>query len=310
LLCCIKNCPVCGQKSVYRDGKSRLRQRYRCKHCKHVWLQPKSEESSWVEEAYGAYTIGRQTIAELSQKYNCSERTLRNKFDDYRPPIAYEKEAALCPVPLVFDGTFFGRGYGLLVYRALGKNIYWREIDNEKIAYIEQDLLHLKASGWIFSSFTIDGRRGVIQCIERLFTGTPIQMCLFHQKKSIQRYLTLNPKTECGKEIKKLMENLKMFTENEFLNCLQKIKQDYKEFLKERNENNQFMHRKLRAALRSLTTNLPYLFTHKNYPVLNIPTTTNSCDGSFAHWKAKTKIHRGLQKNRRTKMINFLLVHS
>jgi len=195
----------------------------------------------------------------------------------------------------------------LLVYRAVGKNIYWREIDSEKIAYIEQDLLHLKAGGWLFSSFTIDGRRGVIQRLESLFPGTPIQMCHFHQKKIIQRYLTLNPKTDCGKEIKKLMENLKQLTENEFLNCLQKIKDDYREFLKERNENRQFMHRNLRSALRSLTTNLPYLFTWKRHLNLNIPNTTNSCDGSFAHWKAKTKIHPGLRKNRRTKMINFLL---
>lgn len=214
------------------------------------------------------------------------------------------------PIPLVFDGTFFGRGYGLLVYRTLGKNIYWREIDSEKIAYIEEDLLHLKAQDWCFSSFTIDGRRGVIQRLERLFPGIPIQMCIFHQKKIIQRYITMSPKTECGKEIKKLMENLKLLTENEFLNCLQKIKDDYKDFLKERNENKQFMHRNLRSALRSLATNLPYLFTWKRYSNLDIPNTTNSCDGSFAHWKAKTKIHRGLRKNRRAKMINFLLGNS
>lgn len=275
-----------------------------------MWLQPKQEEPSWIEEAYGAYTIGKQTIIELSRKYNCSERTLRNKFDDYSPEISYGKEAALLPVSLVFDGTFFGRGYGLLVYRAVGKNIYWREIDSEKIAYIEQGLLHLKTQGWQFSSFTIDGRRGVAQLLERMFPSVPIQMCQFHQKKTIQRYLTLNPKTDCGKAIKRLMENLKQLTENEFLNCLQKIKEDYKDFLKERNENKQFMHRNLRAALRSLTTNLSYLFTWKRHPNLNIPNTTNSCDGSFAHWKAKTKLHRGLRKNRRTKMINFLLAHS
>ena len=39
----------------------------------------------------------------------------------------------------------------------------------------------------------------------------------------------------------------------------------------------------------------------------NIPNTTNSCDGSFAHWKQKVKIHRGLRKDRRNKMINYLL---
>src|SRR5476651_2666263 len=106
------------------------------------------------------------------------------------------------------------------------------------------------------------------------------------------------------------MAELKELTEIGFIERVEKIKNNYKDFLKERNENRQFMHRKIRSALRSLTTNLPYLFTGKRYPNLNIPNTTNSCDGSFAHWKAKTKLHRGLKKNRRYKMIGFLLANS
>ena len=81
----------------------------------------------------------------------------------------------------------------------------------------------------------------------------------------------------------------------------------YEDFLKERNEQGQFKHRQLRSAFRSLKTNLPYLFTYKKFPALHIPNTTNSCDGSFAHWKQKIKIHRGLRKHRRNKMINYLL---
>ncbi len=210
----------------------------------------------------------------------------------------------------MFDATFFGRGYGLLVYRAEGRNIYWREIDAEKLAYVEEDLLFLHKQGWRFSSFTIDGRQGVIRLLKRLFPGTPIQLCLFHQKQIIRRYTTGNPKTDCGKAIKQLMANIVAMQEKDFQKALQTIKDEYRDFLKERNENNQFMHRRLRSAMHSLTRNSPYLFTNKNYPNLTIPTTTNSCDGSFAHWKAKVKIHRGLRKNRRTKMINYLLANT
>ena len=87
----------------------------------------------------------------------------------------------------------------------------------------------------------------------------------------------------------------------------QLLENAYHDFLKERNEQGQFKHRRLRSAFRSLKTNLPYLFTYKKYPELNIPNTTNSCDGSFAHWKQKLKIHRGLTKHRRNKMTNYLL---
>jgi len=74
-----------------------------------------------------------------------------------------------------------------------------------------------------------------------------------------------------------------------------------------KNEQGEFVHRKLRSAVRSLKSNLPYLFAYQTYPELNIPNTTNSCDGSFAHWKQKVKIHRGLRQHRRNKMIDLLL---
>ena len=162
-------------------------------------------------------------------------------------------------------------------------------------------------AGYKFKSFTIDGRRGVIKLLQARYSNTPIQLCHFHQTQIIRRYTTNQPKTNCGKELKQLMYSLTTDTREEFTNAFSKLQIKYYEFLKEKNENKQFIHRKLRSAFRSLKTNLPFLFTHKNYPELNIPNTTNSCDGSFAHWKQKVKIHRGLRKFRRNKMINFLM---
>jgi transposase-like protein len=211
---------------------------------------------------------------------------------------------------LTFDGTFFGRGYGFLIYRAEGRNIHWQEIVSERIQDMEAGLLHLKQQGWKFSSVTIDGRKGAISLVNRLFPNTPVQLCLFHQKAVVRRYLTGNPKTDCGKEIAKLSCDLLTLTEEEFLTRLQTIRDTYAEFLKERNEMNQFKHRRLRSALRSLRSNAPYLFAYKRFPERKIPHTTNSCDGSFAHWKNKVKIHRGLKRDRRAKMINFLLSNS
>jgi len=77
--------------------------------------------------------------------------------------------------------------------------------------------------------------------------------------------------------------------------------------LQERNEKGQFKHRAIRSAIRSLTTNLPYLFTTKKHPELKIPNTTNSCDGSFGQWKYRVELHRGLKKYRRNKLIIYLL---
>jgi hypothetical protein len=194
-----------------------------------------------------------------------------------------------------------------LVFRANKKNLFWCNITSETIAVIDAGLKVLDNAGYKFKSFTIDGRRGVIKLLQARYPGIPIQLCHFHQTQIIRRYTTNQPKTNCGKELKQLMYSLTKSSQEEFEYAFLMLQRKYQEFLKERNENRQFVHRKLRSAFRSLKTNLPYLFTCKNYPELNIPSTTNSCDGSFAHWKQKLKIHRGLRKHRRDKMASFLM---
>jgi len=59
--------------------------------------------------------------------------------------------------------------------------------------------------------------------------------------------------------------------------------------------------------IRSIKTNLPYLFTFQDYPELKIPSTTNSADGSFGHRKDKVRLHRHLSIERKEQLIDRLL---
>jgi Transposase, Mutator family len=274
-----------------------------------VWRAAKSRSTRSLLRAYASYSIDRRTLVDLSQQTGLSIRTLQRKFDAYTPPVP-SISIATQPVALTFDGTFFGRGYGVLVYRAQGRNIHWQDIETERLVDVDAGLRHLKAQGWIFSSVTIDGRKGFVSLIKKHFPHAPVQMCLFHQKATIRRYLTGKPKTLCAKELHALVAFLGHISETLFMDCLADLQTRYAHFLKERNDAGQFMHRRLRSALRSLRSNAPYLFTHLNAQGIHIPTTTNSCDGSFAHWKAKVKIHRGLKQERRNKMIRFLLANT
>lgn len=172
---------------------------------------------------------------------------------------------------------------------------------------ISAGLDQLDQHGYCFKGFVIDGRKGVIRLLQALYPGIPIQLCHFHQAQIVRRYTTNRPKTLCGQDLKNLMRFLTRLDEKEFVTNFVDLQNKYSDFLKERNESGQFVHKKLRSAFRSLKTNMPYLFTYKNFPELGLPNTTNSCDGSFAHWKQKLKIHRGLRKHRREKMVNFLL---
>lgn len=284
-------------------------QQYLCRNCSHQFNCRRKTIKKWVEHAYHDYSVGKHTLKELKKKYGKSISTIKKCFEKYYPcsgEVKTFKEA----VNLVFDGTFFDRDWGVLVFRTKGKNIYWRVISSEKIEYITQCLNDLKNCNYVFKSFTIDGRRGVTNLLKRMYPDTPIQFCQFHQVAIVRRYNTNNPKTKCGIELKDLVLTLTKSSRQSFTKRLNRLQRKYSKFLKERNDNNQFMHQRLRSAFKSLNTNLPYLFTFLDHPKLNIPNTTNSCDGSFSHWKRKVKIHTGLAKHRRLKMINYLLENS
>lgn len=275
--------------------------------CKHRFKSHKRKSTKWIKAAYTDYSVHKQTYRELAEKYHHTSKTIRKKFDENNF-LTGEIITEESPLNIIFDGTFFGFGYGILVFRTPGRNLYWREIKSESIREIDESLDALDAiceAG--YQSFTIDGRRGVRQLLLRRYPEVPIQFCQFHQKQIVERYTTKNPRTACGKALKELIKDLTISHEISFCTRYKVLSILFSPFLRERNENNQFMHRRLRSAFRSLKTNLPYLFTFKKFSDKNIPNTTNSCEGSFSHWKAKIKLHRGISHKRRTKMIHFLL---
>jgi len=76
-------------------------------------------------------------------------------------------------------------------------------------------------------------------------------------------------KLEASKELKKIVSRLTQTTEKNFTNKLDGWYEIYKEFLDEKSVSLttgelHYTHPRIRAAYRSLKTNLPYLFTYKN----------------------------------------------
>lgn len=214
---------------------------------------------------------------------------------------------------IVVDATFFSRAYGFIVFRSpeLKRNLYSACIGYESIMEYHKGIMAIQKQGFSIKAVVLDGRPGV----RNLFSDVPVQMCHFHQKQIIQRYLTCNPKLEAGIELKKIADTLTNTNKKEFIKKLTNWHNKWNDFLKERTVDIfnrrrwHYTHRRLRSAYRSLNINLPYLFTYQKYPALNIPNTTNSLDGSFAHLKEKVTIHRGLRIQIKKKMIKQILVN-
>jgi len=241
-------------------------------------------------------------------------RTLKQYFDDHCF-VTGEIIVPKTPINLLMDATFFTKRDGVLIMRANSRNLIWKEIETEKAKDYENLILILKFAGITFASFTIDGKRGVLHMLLKKFSGIPIQYCQFHQVQTITHYLSKRPKLEAGKELRYLSLSLAKSDRETFTKRLNEWHKKWEDYLAEKTINPitdkwHYTHKRLRSAYRSLKTNLPYLFTYLDYPALKIPNTTNSCDGSFAHWKGKLGVHRGLKKERRNKMMNYLLENS
>ena len=135
-------------------------------------------------------------------------------------------------------------------------------------------------------------------------------MCHFHQRKTVNRYLTRKPRLEASKDLQKIMYNLTVTNQNNFTKKLDEWYKKYKDFLDEKSVSLttgkvQFTHPKVRSAYRSLRTNLPYLFTYKNEQNITIHNTTNAIDGGvFSPMKKLLKIHNGFTKSLKIKIVD------
>ena len=214
-------------------------------------------------------------------------------------------------IMIIVDCTYFKRICVYLVVRDwyTKKNIYYKRVPYETIhAYVEA-IDYLEKQGYVIDGIVIDGRRGLFKIFSPSY---PIQMCQFHQKQIVRKYLTNHPQTEAGQELKKIVEQLASCDREWFEILLDVWYTKYGSFIKERTVNPinpkrwHYTHKRLRSAYRSLRTNLPYLFTYKT--TKGMPNTTNSLDGFFSHLKDGVRIHRGLKLGRKMKLIEYLIV--
>ena len=200
---------------------------------------------------------------------------------------------------VISDTTFFGKTYGVCVFRSpeLKRNLWWTEVSKEIMATYYYGRKILEDRGWIFTAAVVDGRRGMTT----VFKDIPVQICQFHQMRTVTKYLTRRPETLAGQKLRAIMLQLPGSNKKEFSGLLSDWKKERGEILTDKTyvlgtRRWYYTHKKTRSAYMSLERNLPYLFTYLRYPELNIPNTTNSLDGSFTHLKDKVNIHHGLRK--------------
>ena len=186
-----------------------------------------------------------------------------------------------------------------------GKVLWLKFIETETKTEYQEGLNFLIKNNYGILSVTIDGKIG----IKQVFLSYPIQICQWHFQANLLRKTTLNPRTQLGQNLKYLATHFinQRWSKQQLQIMFEKLNNRYKDFLNEKNDKNQFSHRSIRSAMKTIKTNLNYIFTFQDYPHLNIPNTTNHLDGGI-NPKIKKLVydHRGLSKPRRNKLIEVL----
>jgi hypothetical protein len=253
------------------------------------------------------FVFNRCTIKQLASKHNRSIDWIRKELRAYKLPaslITPSKTVA------VMDCVFFGRKNGYLVVRDPHRkcNIYWSEIQSETLDEYRYARDTLESMGFNIAAVVADGKPG----LKPLFEDIPIQMCHFHQKAIITRYLTSRPRLQAGIELRKLVHNLGQLDEQSFAEKLQIWHCNWREFLSERTVNPEtgkwhYTHKRLRSAYKSLKKHQPRLYTYQRHLELAIPNTTNGLEGSFSYLKELVRVHRGIKLDLKRKIIDSIL---
>jgi len=265
---------MCGCKSIQNRGSRRGIKRYFCKDCNKSFSSNRRPERL-QKKIFKEYFEHRQTLVQLAEQYHKSIPWVRKQINEYDTEEKVHKPRE---INLACDATFYGKRkakLGTLIFKDNDAKevVIWKHIEKET----REDYIYLKNKldnlGYTIQSVVLDGKSG----IEKAFKDIPRQMCHFHMRQIIKRYITMNPKLEAGKDLKKIMSSLTRTTEKNFTSNIAAWYKKHEKFLAEKTKSSttgklHYTHPKLRSAYRSLMKHTPYLFTYKNrkYKHLNI----------------------------------------
>ena len=282
---------------------------YKCKDCGKQFIGGKRRNKSQV---ITDYIEGKQTLRQLALRYDVSERTIRRDLMGMRFVHSISKYK---DVTVQLDTTYWGRHFGLMVIKdALRNKILWHKyVRNETIAQYIEGISWLKSQGFKIYGAVIDGMRGLAQALYPI----PVQMCQFHQILIIRRYLTQEPDLEASVQLLDLVKSITRMDKESFIGAFNEWYEKYKDVLNERVHDKRikrkmppYMRPRLRSAYLSLRRNMPLLWTFYDHPETGLPNTNNGIEGLFSDLKGKLRVHRGISKDNRKKLLDeYILRH-
>ena len=219
-------------------------------------------------------------------------------------------------VNLLIDGTYFTNKVCLVLYRdnnVKATQIY-RLSDGEWFDEICEDLQNLLSLGITIESVTCDGLSSIIKAVKKTCPETIIQRCVIHIQRECLIWLTRNPQSQAGKDLRHLVKQIHLITNRlhwgYWMVDVIRWYEQYKDFVNEKSYYEPtgrywYTHKMLRRAFIHIKRALPNMFHYLDNP--HIPKSTNGLESFFGHLKQNIAIHRGLSKEHYKNYIKWYL---
>lgn len=209
---------------------------------------------------------------------------------------------------VAIDTTYFG-DTGVTIFRDVTNKVilHWVFVKQENLQAHVDGINYLLNYGITILGFVVDGFWSFYTTYADKYD---IQMCQKHLADIIRRKTTLKPLLRASKELKLLTDKLSSLSKREFLLRYNLWTKRWKDFLSEQTYSQSeqrwiYTHERIRQAIRSIDRYLPYLFTFERNHWL--PNTNNSLEGFNSGLKSAVELHRGLNSNRKAKLIHYYL---
>lgn len=185
--------------------------------------------------------------------------------------------------------------------------------DRECYGAWREFLMRLKERGADPACVVSDGQKGLLKAVREVFPRAVTQRCVVHVHRQATVWLTKNPKTEAGRELRPVISALLLVRtpgqRDAWLRSLKEWQRKHGDFLKERTHGENhwwYTHRKLRAIRSLLKNAAPDLFRYVDDP--SVPRTSNHVEGGLnSRIKELLRSHRGLSKNQRIALVCWYL---
>lgn len=164
---------------------------------------------------------------------------------------------------------------------------------------------------FIYRGVISDGLSG----LKKALAPIPYQYCQFHQVQRIRQLLTNHPKHPASIALKEISLQVTHSDKEQFTEMLSRWHKQCsgrhtwkRKRIRKMERLSLETHRRLRAAYFGLSRHLDVLYTYQSFPELGLPNTNNALESLNASLKTKLRLHRGISRERKQRLIQSIIM--